>query len=543
MSWFKPNIPQQVIEEAKCVYKIIANLAAQKKITRHSITSTAIQLQCHPRSVYRKLNIFYQDPTINAFLPRKYQLKQQQPKKRLNAETEEVIQVFLASNYLRRKEALPLSKLLKLINRTCRMKGMDKISISTLRRRVKEIPLRSLALAKKIKQPPGTFTFKPGKLLSDTPLEFVQIDHTLVDQLLDLNEYGLGIRRPWLTLMIDIATRGIHGYYVSFANPSGTSNAIAMMIGGSDKDYIIERAGLSLQPFIDQGICRPWFLTGRPATIGCDNAADFLKGIFPSGCDYLSIDIKARPLGKTHYGGHIERLIGTFMNDVHMLPGATFSDVRMREGYDAERHACMTLQEFETWLVLNILRYHIEPHSALGCSPYQRFQDIKHNTPGHLKNIDLLSVRRAFLKRQTGTIGTNGIRLHNRRYQCPELAPYIGQKILIGYQPNDLSRLYASLDYQFDNLEVPLASYENQCWHLEAWQSLQKQTKERYRDNRLTDLSEDLLAAQFEIADNAKRRKKAKPQKPVASKGTEETNLIRSVDLIPLARARGRHDS
>ena len=33
-----------------------------------------------------------------------------------------------------------------------------------------------------------------------------------------------------------------------------------------------------------------------------------------------------RPPGTPHFGGHIERLIGTQMGAVHLLPGTTFSN-------------------------------------------------------------------------------------------------------------------------------------------------------------------------------------------------------------------------
>ena len=42
---------------------------------------------------------------------------------------------------------------------------------------------------------------------------------------------------------------------------------------------------------------------------------------------------------------HIERLIGTMMGKVHLLPGTTFSDVRAKGDSDPEKTAAMTLDE------------------------------------------------------------------------------------------------------------------------------------------------------------------------------------------------------
>src|SRR3546814_3283925 len=62
----------------------------------------------------------------------------------------------------------------------------------------------------------------------------------------------------------------------------------------------------------------------------------------------------------------IERLIGTMIGKLRLLPGATGSNVAARDGYDAEADAAMTLVEFERWLLCQIAIYHHAPHSALG---------------------------------------------------------------------------------------------------------------------------------------------------------------------------------
>src|SRR3546814_8271281 len=81
--------------------------------------------------------------------------------------------------------------------------------------------------------------------------------------------------------------------------------------------------------------------------------------------DVCSSDLVRRP-GPAHLGGHIERLIGTMIGKLRLLPGATGSNVAARDGYDAEADAAMTLVEFERWLLCQIAIYHHAPHSALG---------------------------------------------------------------------------------------------------------------------------------------------------------------------------------
>jgi transposase InsO family protein len=70
-------------------------------------------------------------------------------------------------------------------------------------------------------------------LRADLPLEIVQIDHTLVDVSVVDREHRLSIGRPWLTLAIDIATRAVVGFSVSFENPSVLSVITRALARGS----------------------------------------------------------------------------------------------------------------------------------------------------------------------------------------------------------------------------------------------------------------------------------------------------------------------
>ena len=83
-----------------------------------------------------------------------------------------------------------------------------------------------------------------------------------------------------------------------------------------------------------------------------------------------------RPVARPHYGGHIERLLGTFNHDIHILPGTTFSNPVERGAYNAEQQAALTLREFERWLTIYILEvYHQRLHRALGTTPITRDEE------------------------------------------------------------------------------------------------------------------------------------------------------------------------
>lgn len=69
---------------------------------------------------------------------------------------------------------------------------------------------------------------QPEGLRPDRPLHLYQIDHTPVDVIVVDEMDRLPIGRPWLTLVIDVASRMIAGFHLSFEHPSSTSVALAI---------------------------------------------------------------------------------------------------------------------------------------------------------------------------------------------------------------------------------------------------------------------------------------------------------------------------
>jgi hypothetical protein len=59
--------------------------------------------------------------------------------------------------------------------------------------------------------------------------------------------------------------------------------------------------------------------------------------------------LRYRPPGQPHFGGVVERLIGTMMQMVHELPGTTFSSTAARGAYDSDGKAVLTMWELQCW--------------------------------------------------------------------------------------------------------------------------------------------------------------------------------------------------
>ena len=151
-------------------------------------------------------------------------------------------------------------------------------------------------------------------------------------------------------------------------------------------------------------------------------------------------------MARPHYGGHIERLIGTMMGAAHLLPGTTFSNVAELGDYNSAKHAALTLDELERWLALEVVRYHSDLHAALKQPPIAAWREAlaaRRAPPSHPKDpaeffLDFLPFKERAIRR-------DGVRLFNLRYWDDVLSPWAGRlrrRLRIKYDPRDLSRVF-----------------------------------------------------------------------------------------------------
>ena len=120
-----------------------------------------------------------------------------------------------------------------------------------------------------------------------------------------------------------------------------------------------------------------------------------------------------------------ERLIGTLMGEVHLLPGTTFSSVSKRGDYDSEKHAAMTLADLEKWLIWQIAGvYHQRSHSALGRPPIVVWQEPVERIPTTPRYpSDPSRFYLDFLPFEKRSVGRSGLRLFNVLYWHGALLP------------------------------------------------------------------------------------------------------------------------
>jgi len=374
----------------------------------------------------------------------------------ISGKVEAVIEEHLRRYFLRR-ERPSLSRVATEIRSACWQQGLQPPTRRTVQRRLDAMDAREVAKARVgAKAARQKFAPVTGENKAKQPLEVVQIDHTPADIILvdSFDRHPIG--RPWVTLAIDIATRMVTGYYVALEAPSRLSVALCLTQAVTPKAELLAELECSVS----------WPAQGKPHSIHVDNGRDFRSHAFRSACAEWGINLVYRPPGSPHFGGHIERLIGTMMGAVHLLPGTTQSSVLAKGDYDAEGMATMTLSEFDRWFVLEICRYNNSIHSSLGCTPVAKWEVLSAEMMGDIP-FEMEAFWVSFLPSELRKVRRDGIHLFQIRYWSDALAGHIGRgdgRVVVRYDPRDLSVIWVELDggryveARYRNLEIPPVS-------------------------------------------------------------------------------------
>lgn len=252
-----------------------------------------------------------------------------------------------------------------------------------------------------------------------------------------------------LTLQVDVATRVIPGFYISLEHPSATSVGMAIRHAVLPKTSWLQEREVT----IDYPVC------GIPDVLHLDNAREFHSRALERGCQQYGIELQYRPKRTPHYGGHIERLIGTTIGEVHLLPGTTFSNIQDKGDYDAAGQACMTLRDFERWFAIQVGVYHGTIHRELGVPPLMAWTDALGTRPSPPRlPADAESFLLDFLPFEMRKVRREGIELFHAFYwhgALANLAANHDRKLAIKYNPLNLSTVYLELP-DGDHLAVPL---------------------------------------------------------------------------------------
>lgn len=258
------------------------------------------------------------------------------------------------------------------------------------------------------------------------PNERWQADHTLLD--IWLKDEGGEPKRPWLTVILDDFSRAVAGYYLTFDAPSAQGTSLALRQAIRRKE--------------DAG----WPVCGIPGSFYTDHGSDFTS----KRLEQVAADLRMRLIfstpGKPRGRGKVERFFGT-VNQMFLseLPG--YISVNAPE-HGERIEPSLTLPEldraFRAWLLMVYLR---RPHGQTGFAPLGRWaaEGFYPEMPTPAERLDLLLLTEA----KTRRVRRDGIHVHNFRYLDSVLAAYVGEDVVIRYDPRDLAEIRVYHDGRF----------------------------------------------------------------------------------------------
>ncbi|WP_229679122.1 Mu transposase C-terminal domain-containing protein [Dyella caseinilytica] len=444
------TVPQQDWDEGEQRARVIRNYLRQNKPRRGAAAEAANELGISKSLFYRLVARWQQKEQLVTDVVR-HRSSGGRGQTRLSREQETIIAEAIRSLYLSRQRRR-LSAVMRKIQNRCRAAKIASPARNTVQARIKaldQIVVKSKREGQDATRP--LYASRESTLKVSSPLEVVQIDHTVMDVMVVDECDRSPIGRPYFTVAIDVFSRCIVGMLVTLEAPSATSVALCLTHVVSSKVAYLERLGLSLS----------WPMYGKPQKLHLDNAAEFKSEALRRGCAQHGIEIVYRPPGQPNYGGIVERVIGTVMQMTHELPGTTFSNPAQKGAYDSQAQAALTLKELECWLVNAICGvYHASIQSGVHAPPAAVWAQAieEENKPATVAKpteflIDFLPVIRR-------RIGRHGFVIDHITYFSNALQPWIAQRdqldrFVIRRDPRDLSRIWVLDPVNRNYQEIP----------------------------------------------------------------------------------------
>ena len=469
------RFPDELWTEARRRAEIIDPIAKHTNVSTSMAREAAHKLGLSERTIYNLVKVWKESGnSILALAPRKSDGGRGCG--RISPDVESIISLSIADTYLTRQK-LSVAVLMRTIKARCRKSNLSSPSLNTIRTRIHRLKpdyilenRQGKKASKHLKPLEGHFPETNGIL------DVVQIDHTPVDLIVVDFHTRQPIGRPWITVAIDVYSRCIVGFCLTLEPPSAVSVGLCLAHTVIDKRPWLERIGAETE----------WPMLGKPKAMYVDNGKEFHSEALRRGCEVHGIQMSYRPVKMPHYGGIVERVIGTLMKMVHELPGTTFSNVVEKGHYNSEKKASLTLLELEKWFVSAISYYHSSLHSGIGESPLARWNRAidSGQEPFRVNNskaflVDFLPIVRRRIQRQ-------GFVIDHIPYMSPALKLWISERergyiFIIRRDPRDLSRIYVLHPKESHYIEVPYRTLSNPAVTLWEHRFTIKKVKEEGR--------------------------------------------------------------
>jgi len=420
---------------------------------------------------------------------------------RLDPVVEALLRDAIDAKYLQSQRPR-VSRLMRDIELACRRAGISPPHPNTVRRRISALSEHTVTARRhgrkaaddKFAPRPGAF---PG---ADYPGAYWQIDHTPLDVVVVDDVHRRHIGRPWLTLAIDVHSRCVAGFYLSLDSPSEIAVGMCLVHAVLPKEGWLAALGVQAR----------WPMWGVPAAVHADNGKEFHGSMITRAAEQHRFRMEWRKVKTPNWGGHIERLLGTFNQEVHSLPGTTFSNTQDRGTYAPHIEAALTFGELELYLAEYICNvYHQRVHTAVSRPPIKRLEAGLLGdgiNPGRGLPAPIADPRRLrldFMPLLERTIQSYGLRIDGLTYYDPVLDPWIRasdpatkkpRHFMIRRDPRDISVVYF-LDPNTDRYyPIPFRQLERPS--ISLWEL--REVRAQLKREGASEVDEDLIFQTYE---------------------------------------------
>lgn len=483
-------------------------------------------------TIYRWVKEYRNSGLITELLPRKTQGAP--GKSRLKLEVKAIVDDFLQNKFMTLQKPTPVEAVRE-IRRLCSNAGLSPLpSKGAIHRHIEWID--SEERLQKREGRDAAFQRHAPKIGvfpdADWPLQTVEVDHTELPVMIVDDEHRLPIKRPWITLAIDVYSRCCLGMYLTLDAPSAMSAGMCISHAILCKDKWLNRLGL---------VDLKWPHYGVMDSLHMDNAKEFRGDMLRNASREYNIVVKLRPVKTPRYGAHIERLMGTVTEGLKAVKGATFSGPEEKGEYDAEGNAILTFEELEKWLALFFIRYHRDIHRGIGTTPETKWREgllgTKDTPARGLPPIrkDEEKIRIDFMPFEVRTVQDYGVLIDDVYYFSDVLRPWINSKdpenpknkrlFRFRRDPRDISVLYffdpqvqTYLSIPYRDSSLPPVS----IWEL---REAQKRTKEmglkNYSERAVFELINQQRAIEEEAAEKTKKARRSQQKRMQNHKSRE----------------------
>ena len=238
----------------------------------------------------------------------------------------------------------------------------------------------------------------------------VEADTQLLDIMVYHEQFGIALR-PYLTALIDVASRCVIGWDISFSHPSAPKTLRALcqaMVASPD----VETRAV-------------------PEKLIVDNGKEFVNTNMVALSKDMSILYRQASPREPDQKAFVERVFHTFNQQFfHALPGTTKSSPAHRGDYDSGSEAAINIFDLRRLFGQYLSEvYHYGKHSTLGCSPIEKWRELGRQVPPHTLTEE--EVRFKSCIRMKCSIHHGRVKAENMQWEGPGL-PQLATRLKSG---------------------------------------------------------------------------------------------------------------